>query len=115
MARESGEESRMFATSLVALALAGTPAQTAPCVTPKPAGAVAKDKAWYIAGSVVAFGGKTWSKYGLPRVLGANEVEQAGVYKGAAVYKERGVTDYEVIYILKDLGECSFQPYQVTS
>ncbi|MES2444162.1 MAG: hypothetical protein V4574_15145 [Pseudomonadota bacterium] len=100
----------MIVASLIAALSAGAPA---PCVVPVPAGAVAKGKSWYVAGSVVAFGGKVWEKYGLPRVLMPGEVAQAGVYKGAAVYHERGVKDYEVIYVLVDLGACSFQPYQV--
>jgi hypothetical protein len=103
----------MFTSSVIALALAGMPAQSAKCVSPAPAGAVAKGKAWYIANAVVAFGGKSWVKYGLPRVLMPGEVEQIGTYKGAAVYKEAGAAEYEVIYVLADLADCSFQPYQV--
>lgn len=98
----------------LALALAAMPAQTVKCVTPVPAGAAAKGKPWYIVNAVVAFGGKRWTKYGLPRVLMPGEVQQIGVYKGAAVYKAAGATEYEVIYLLADLADCSFQPYQVT-
>lgn len=99
----------MIAAALTAILLAGA---APPCVTPS-AGAGAKAKGWYIVGSAVAFEGRVWEKYGLPRVLMPGEVAQIGVYKGAAVYKEASAAEYEVIYVLADLADCSFQPYQV--
>ena len=103
----------MLTIGLIALALAGMPVQAAKCGTPAPAGNVAKGKPWYIVNAVVAFGGKSWVKYGLPRVLMPGEIERIGTYKGAAIYKAAGATEYEIIYVLADLAECSFQPYAV--
>jgi hypothetical protein len=52
-------------------------------------------------------------KYGLPRVLGVNEVTRMGDYMGVPVFAETGATGAtEVIYLPVRPG-CEFQPYQL--
>lgn len=70
-------------------------------------------KTWYINNEEVEALGKTYVKYGLPRVLGVLEIEKVGVYDKVGIYAEVGATGTpEVIYIPVRPG-CEFQPYQV--
>jgi hypothetical protein len=67
---------------------------------------------WFINNELVNFSGKPFVKYGLPRVLGINEIVKAGVYKGVGVFAEPGYKGApEVIYLPVRQG-CEFQPYQ---
>lgn len=68
---------------------------------------------WYINNEKLHVKGKTYSKYGLPRVLGVIEVQKWTIYKGVGVYVEAGFTGIpEVIYI-PVRSQCEFQPYAV--
>ena len=68
---------------------------------------------WFINNEKVQFNGKTFTKYGLPRILGVNEIVKSGLYKGVGVYVEAGLKPpFEVIYIPVRQG-CEFQPYQL--
>lgn len=68
---------------------------------------------WFMSGEKISGKGKTYIKYGLPRLLGTNEVERLTDYKGVGVYVEAGQKGRpEVIYIPVRLG-CEFQPYQI--
>ncbi|RYD59854.1 MAG: hypothetical protein EOP60_01025 [Sphingomonadales bacterium] len=73
----------------------------------------AAGKSWSIKNEPIQFGGKTYVKYGLPRVLSLNEVEWIGEKDGAAISAERGLADREVIYVLHRGLECAFQPYEM--
>jgi hypothetical protein len=79
-----------------------------------PAGDVyTANKTWYINSDEIKCLGKTYVKYGLPRVLGVNEIEKVGVYDKVNVYAEPNADDApEVIYLPVRAG-CEFQPYQV--
>ena len=105
----------MILSSMLALTLAGAnPA--AECVpAPKAGHAGAHALAWVINNDAVTFRGKKYMKYGLPRVLYAGEVELVGPYKGGYFYAEKGVKDYEILYLLTRLDGCEFQPYYVPS
>jgi hypothetical protein len=73
----------------------------------------AEGTSWYINNEEIRLGAATYVKYGLPRVLGVNEIEKTTVYKGINVYVEAGFKGVaEVIYIPVRRG-CEFQPYQV--
>ena len=52
-------------------------------------------------------------KYGLPRVLGTRDVNNAGTVNGVSVFAEPGANAQrpEVIYVPTRPG-CEFQPYQ---
>jgi hypothetical protein len=55
---------------------------------------------------------RRYVKYGLPRVLGVNEVTRVGEFQGVPIFAEAGRTaPYEVIYVPVRPG-CEFQPYQ---
>ena len=70
---------------------------------------------WYADDEPLAFGAATYVKYGLPRVLGFQEIEHFADKDGVFVGREKGSADTapEVIYVLIDQAGCEFQPYQV--
>ena len=72
----------------------------------------ASDRPWYLEGRSVRVEGREYVKYGLPRVLGFNEVVFFSEYDGVAFAAEPGVEDPEVIYALVRSVGCEFQPYQ---
>jgi hypothetical protein len=51
-------------------------------------------------------------RYGLPRVLGVNEVTRMGEFQGVPLFAEAGQSRPEVVYVPVRPG-CEFQPYQV--
>ena len=68
--------------------------------------------AWFINNEAVMVMGRRYVKYGLPRVLGVNEVTRVGEYQGVSVFAETGATGTpEVLYVPVRSG-CEFQPYQ---
>jgi hypothetical protein len=83
-------------------------AQAYPGTTGYAAGAT-----WFINNEPITVMGRRYVKYGLPRVLGVNEVSRMGDYMGVPVFAEAGATGAtEVIYLPVRPG-CEFQPYQV--
>ena len=83
--------------------------RTHPDQSPYPPG---RGRAWYRDNEPITVGGREYVKYGLPRVLGLNEVEWFAELDGLAVAAEPGATEPEVVYVLIDPAECGFQPYQ---
>lgn len=76
-------------------------------------GTYADGKSWFINNEKVDFQKNKFTKYGLPRVLGPNDVTKVGTYNGVGVYTETGLKGRaEVIYIPTRTG-CEFQPYQI--
>jgi hypothetical protein len=71
------------------------------------------NQTWSINREPLAFGGRTYVKYGLPRVLGVNEIEPVGEKDGVVIAAERGNPAREVLYVLHRGLECSFQPYML--
>lgn len=68
---------------------------------------------WFINNEPVMVMGRRYVKYGLPRVLGVNEVTRMGEFQGVSVFAETGATGTpEVLYVPVRPG-CEFQPYQV--
>lgn len=68
---------------------------------------------WYINNEVIAVNGRRYVKYGLPRVLGLNEITRTGVFQDVAVFAEAGASGVaEVVYVPVRPG-CEFQPYQL--
>jgi hypothetical protein len=83
-----------------------------PFATAFPAGAqYAGNATWFINNEPVMFQNRRFVKYGLPRVLGVNEVTRAGDFMGVPVFAEAGQTRPDVIYVPVRPG-CEFQPYQ---
>lgn len=72
----------------------------------------AAGKTWFINNDKINFKGKSYVKYGLPRVLGVREIAKAGENDGIIVFAEAGVDKLEVIYLPVRRG-CEFQPYQL--
>ncbi len=76
-------------------------------------GPYAKEQPWYKDSKEVRLLGKRYVKYGLPRVLGVNEVTSAGAYKGVTFFKEPGAPKApEILYAPVQMF-CEFQPYQL--
>ncbi|HEY0037493.1 MAG TPA: outer membrane beta-barrel protein [Longimicrobium sp.] len=66
---------------------------------------------WFIQGDPITLDRRRYVKFGLPRVLGVNEVTRMGEYQGVPVFAEAGMTRPEVVYVAVRPG-CEFQPYQ---
>jgi hypothetical protein len=72
----------------------------------------ARGYSWYINNETITLNGKSYVKYGLPRILYTTDVVKAGSYKGVTVFAEPSkAVNPEVIYIPVRL-DCEFQPYQ---
>jgi hypothetical protein len=67
--------------------------------------------AWYVQGDPITLDRRRYVKFGMPRVLGVNEVARMGEHQGVPVFAETGVTRPEVVYLPVRPG-CEFQPYQ---
>jgi hypothetical protein len=84
-----------------------------PFGTVHPMGAqYAGNATWYINNEPVMFQNRRFVKYGLPRVLGVNEVTRVGEFQGVSLFAETGQTRPDVVYVPVRPG-CEFQPYQV--
>ncbi|HEX6371930.1 MAG TPA: hypothetical protein VF006_23605 [Longimicrobium sp.] len=82
--------------------------QPIPATTGYAAGAT-----WYIGNEPITVMGRRYVRYGLPRVLGVNEVTRAGEFGGVSVFAEAGAQGApEVLYVPVRPG-CEFQPYQL--
>lgn len=82
---------------------------THPAQTPYPEG---RSRGWYRTNEPITVGGRNYVKYGLPRVLGRDEVVWFAEHDGLAVAAEEGQTEPEVVYLLVEPANCGFQPYQ---
>ena len=83
-----------------------------PFATAYPTGAqYAANATWFINNEPVMFQNRRFVKYGLPRVLGVNEVTRMGDFMGVPVFAEAGQTRPDVIYVPVRSG-CEFPPYQ---
>jgi hypothetical protein len=78
---------------------------------PATAPAYAAGAAWYIQGDRITVDGRRFVKFGLPRVLGVNDVARAGEYQGVPVFAQAGTARPDVVYVAIRPG-CEFQPYQ---
>ncbi|HEX9937849.1 MAG TPA: hypothetical protein VGB15_12030 [Longimicrobium sp.] len=69
---------------------------------------------WYINNEPITFNGRRYVKYGLPRVLGATDVNNVGNVQGVAAFAEPSANAEapEVIYVPVG-SRCEFQPYQI--
>ncbi|HEX6371924.1 MAG TPA: hypothetical protein VF006_23575 [Longimicrobium sp.] len=82
--------------------------QPIPATTGYAAGAT-----WYIGNEPITVMGRRYVRYGLPRVLGVNEVTRAAEFGGVSVFAEAGAQGApEVLYVPVRPG-CEFQPYQL--
>jgi|tagenome__1003787_1003787.scaffolds.fasta_scaffold20977679_3 hypothetical protein len=77
---------------------------------PATAGYAAGDT-WYINSEAITFSGNRYVKYGLPRIVGVDDLRPAGQYAGITVFVEAAATRLEVVYVPVRPG-CEFQPYQ---
>lgn len=76
--------------------------------------AVADGQPWYYSAEPIAFDGKRYVKYGLPRVYGDDEwkvLEKVGEHRGVMLLAEKGQSR-NVLYVPNRLV-CEVQPYQV--
>jgi hypothetical protein len=75
-------------------------------------GGYAEAAEWFAARESIRFDGRTFARYGDPRLLGIGELTPVGEYRGVKVYAQAGLTGPpEVLYLPARPG-CVFQPYQ---
>jgi hypothetical protein len=67
---------------------------------------------WYVNREPIMVRGRPFARYGLPRVLGINEVTKVGEYRDVGLYAEAQDTASaaRVVYLPTRPG-CEFQPY----
>lgn len=75
----------------------------------------AEGRPWFEGHGVISVSGRTYEKYGLPRLIEAGELAFFTEHDGVAVATAAGDEVRDVIYVHVDGFECSFQPYQVQS
>jgi hypothetical protein len=69
---------------------------------------------WYMNNQPITVQDRSYVKYGLPRILGANEVTRFATFQGVPVFAEAGARGRpDVLYVPVRPG-CEFQPYQVS-
>jgi hypothetical protein len=73
--------------------------------------AYASGATWYLQGQTINVLNRRYVKYGLPRVLGADQVTRVAEYQGTPLFAEPGTARPDVIYAAVRPG-CEFQPYQ---
>jgi hypothetical protein len=66
---------------------------------------------WYISNEAITFNGRRYVKYGLPRVLGINDIVSAGEYRGVTMFREAGEGSSELVRYAPVRPGCEFQPY----
>ena len=67
---------------------------------------------WFVRDEMMTLGGRRYIKYGLPRVLHADDVTPVEAYRGVPVFAARGSeNDPHIRYVLVRPG-CVFQPYE---
>lgn len=66
---------------------------------------------WFIQNDQITVQGRRFVRFGLPRILGVNEVTRIAEHQGVPVFAETGAARPEVIYVPVRPG-CEFQPYQ---
>lgn len=68
---------------------------------------------WFVNNEPVTFNGRRYVRYGLPRVLRADDVKNVGTVHGVSVFAEprADARRPEVVYLPTRPG-CEFQPYQ---
>lgn len=72
----------------------------------------AAETAWYAGNEPVVIRGRHFLKYGLPRLLNADDLEPAGEYERLRYFAERGDRDPLVVYFPVS-SNCEFQTYQI--
>lgn len=77
----------------------------------------AKGKPFAVNNLPVTLKGKTFERYGLPRILSAADLDPKpfGMVDGVPFFVEKGVTNVSVVYALYEPVSCQFQPYQLKS
>lgn len=74
--------------------------------------AYAANAPWYIANEGIDYGPAWYGKYGIPRVVAANEARRVRDFRGVLVFTERDDPGepYSALYVAVRPG-CEFQPY----
>lgn len=67
---------------------------------------------WYTASDAITLDGQEYVRYGLPRVIGATQLDRIADYQGTAVFAEQGAEAPHTLVYLPLRPGCEFQPYQ---
>ena len=105
----------MFGSILLAATIASAAPVERPCMRSLPAPTMkdgAWGKAWYNNANEIEVFGRTYVKYGLPRVLLPGDVDLGERYMGVAIGLDPRAPNREVIYVFT-AEPCEFQPYQI--
>jgi hypothetical protein len=106
----------MFASTLIAVRFAVAPLQMVQCVEVPPgqtaASIEARGEAWFVKGGPMALGKHRYAKSGAVRGMSPVEVEAFGRFGAATVFAGAGDARRDVVYVLADIRDCTFQAYR---
>lgn len=71
----------------------------------------ASGASWFIGNESVAFSGRRFNKYGLPRRISPRDLRPVGDYRGVPIFATRDSRDDQVLFVPIRSG-CEFQAYQ---
>lgn len=71
----------------------------------------ASGEAWFTRDSSITVQGRIYRKYGLPRILGQNEISPFATYRGVTVFQEAGLEGMPEILYVPVHASCELQPY----
>jgi hypothetical protein len=81
--------------------------------TPAPRMRVAGGEPWFARDSLITVEGRTYRKYGLPRVLAREEISPYAAYRGVPVFQEAGLAGTPEVLYVPARASCEVQPYVV--
>lgn len=71
----------------------------------------AAGEAWFAGDSSITVEGSSYRKYGLPRIVGLNEIGPYATYRGVPVFQERGLAGTPEILYVPVYASCEVQAY----
>lgn len=74
----------------------------------------AQTRAWFLDGSTISVGGRTYAKSSVPRILRYDALTFVGEHDGVAVVREARATATDVILVQTKGGQCEFQTYRAS-
>jgi hypothetical protein len=68
---------------------------------------------WYTSNGPLVAGGRPFGKFGLPRVLKADELEFVGAHEGVPIFAGDGEGQQATVFYVPVRPGCEFQPYSL--
>ena len=80
-----------------------------------PTGLVSAEKLdWYLGDKPVVFSKKKYIKYGMPQIMGIDDLQYWQTKDSVPVMIKAGGNSRDIIYVQSSTTLCEFQPYRIT-